>query len=697
MHQHLKLMDHYLRFHFGPQWQLRLKHNVFQSRRPPIHPTLAPNKVAACLANLPFIAHHFSLKSHGCLCSVESIPLEDDLQTRLTHALHDSCRSVFPDPSSSSVSQKFTAIFSAPRRHGHNSLTPPHTHSSPQTRRKWEDQPLGQWHHALLFCREKLVVTSRNKDHPQSHPISPELLYFLQNMVVDMLAEPDGQSKPLGSHPQAIHTNHTTSLMQQEPTPTTSTSPPSMLSTSTPGFDHQHQTGTSKRPLSLFSYAYDTSSSPFKIQTKGNPTQVSPSIADVPEVSWSNPPPLIHSHLLARLPKLELATALDDDTLVRMPSSSSSSMASVPGLLDEHTPHVPTQPHPLPPNAKAHYQQIPLHTTVSTPSFLSSSLPRPSKFFGLGKADHEDTLPWTRRRSSTSSSPLSLSRRPSLGKPPSPPSMTFTLSAPSHSTSSTSTSASDPSIEDDAEKATFTGLVKIARRWVHQGQQRIIMSRICCIPIDPHFTAILLFSDESLPTPGLKHKSPTPQQQIKLFNQVVQSTLKDFLSFLLVKEAAHFTILSFVVQYPGLVHFVYLHQGTMTTPRLVDLNDLDRQHEMLQHVYQSYRNNPVLADHPQLPFRWPTQNQLGRLHTNMLHQALNQHTPSAPAQPSLFPPPVHCLLAPSTSHHGYDYLSLASHHDHLLMAVYYHFVPDPIKRAMHQQLFHDLCQRQPST
>ena len=97
--------------------------------------------------------------------------------------------------------------------------------------------------------------------------------------------------------------------------------------------------------------------------------------------------------------------------------------------------------------------------------------------------------------------------------------------------------------------------------------------------------------------------------QVKRFKSSLKSCLSDFTTFLLTKEATHFTNLSFAVTYPGLVHFVHFDKGTMTAPCLVDLNDLDKNHELLHEVYGKYKTN--ITD--RCKWVWPNEPTLKKL------------------------------------------------------------------------------------
>jgi hypothetical protein len=97
--------------------------------------------------------------------------------------------------------------------------------------------------------------------------------------------------------------------------------------------------------------------------------------------------------------------------------------------------------------------------------------------------------------------------------------------------------------------------------------------------------------------------------QVKRFKSSLKSCLSDFTTFLLTKEATHFTNLSFAVTYPGLVHFVHFDKSIMTAPCLVDLNDLDKNHELLHEVYGKYNTN--ITD--RCKWVWPNEPTLKKL------------------------------------------------------------------------------------
>lgn len=98
--------------------------------------------------------------------------------------------------------------------------------------------------------------------------------------------------------------------------------------------------------------------------------------------------------------------------------------------------------------------------------------------------------------------------------------------------------------------------------------------------------------------------------QVKQFKTQLRSCLSDFTTFILTKEATHFTNLSFAVTYPGLIHFIHLDRGVMISPRLVDLNELDKNHELLHEVYGRYYNTTCTDEGK---WKWPAEASLKKL------------------------------------------------------------------------------------
>lgn len=151
---------------------------------------------------------------------------------------------------------------------------------------------------------------------------------------------------------------------------------------------------------------------------------------------------------------------------------------------------------------------------------------------------------------------------------------------------------------------------------------------------------------------------------LKHFTHMIRQGMQDFSSFLLTKERTHFSILSFALTYPGLVHFIHVKKGVVASPHLVDLNERDKHHEILHEIFGLYGET--------VPWRWPAVPTLKRLGETMLYGLARQHT--------------------GWQHEGFRYLYLAQH-DVELVAVYFGFVPKNRIWAMHRQLLADVSQR----
>ncbi|KAI8097749.1 uncharacterized protein BX664DRAFT_347703 [Halteromyces radiatus] len=824
-------MDNFLRFNFGPQWQLRLHNDGTIHSRRSLHPTLNKNKLAHCLAQLPFLANRYTLRSHQHLCLIEQVDLQEELNTRLAETLSDCCNNMFPSslPSSSKSSgSKLSAFFSS-------SSTPPPYSSSRRTQNNSSghqqqeqeqqlqlqqqqllkehydkgnhtemDSSLGNWNHAFLFAREKIVVHCCNKDQYQNNPITNELLYYLKILVADYICEGydyDSKESHLkqqheASEPQAITHSTTThgSTSTDDEMISPSTSSPTLCTSSSSNI-------SSNQKASSFSYLYDSSApSPFKIHTKSAITQVTPSITTIPSISWSNPPPLVHSYLLSRLPKGHQGRTpttsrsstptrdMDDDLLNEM--TAAIRVTSLTPSLDHHYhQHNNNNDTPLPPNAKALYRQyVPSSSSPTSPSlstvslnnnnsssnnnnmaYLSSSVPSHALTnISVNSVNYNryqnmhDEFPATdrpiARRASANSSPVGRSRRQSMvdqHQQPYPNLIKYT----------TQSEASDDSSQDEQEQRQVQklqqqrerqqrqqqqqqqqlqrqrGTVKMVRRWVKHGN-RIIMTRICLSQITDGLVAILLFSDETLPSSVLASLSSTKSlqyhqrqrqqhQQMKQFTSSLRFGLQDFTSFLLTKESVHFTILSFAANYPGLVHFIHIKKGVVSSPQLVDLNELDKHHEILYEIYERYDVKPTTTMDTLIgKWRWPSVSRLKKLCGDMLACGLSSR---------LAPPKIRTLQHPTDHRQGFQFLYLSGrqqqllrqhhrhhrhhhhHHHHRflhhyhhhqqqqhqqeqeqlvdqdhqdeLLAVYFSFVPSDRIWAMHQQLLSDVSQR----
>lgn len=202
LHKHLIVMDNFLRFNFGPQWQLRLEGYIYpRSRRHSLQPPLTIKKLTTCLEQLPYVTNYCSLRSPKCLCLIEQVDLQEDLSIRLIEALQQCCNNVFIPPSSNKSTLKFSTLFSQPKKPNDKPTFYPHLHRNQHHHQqpilqKDTDRPFGVWEHAFLFAREKIVVhaCNNNKEQQQqsshkNNSITTDFLYFLKTMVADFIYE----------------------------------------------------------------------------------------------------------------------------------------------------------------------------------------------------------------------------------------------------------------------------------------------------------------------------------------------------------------------------------------------------------------------------------------------------------------------------------------------------------------------------
>lgn len=100
----------------------------------------------------------------------------------------------------------------------------------------------------------------------------------------------------------------------------------------------------------------------------------------------------------------------------------------------------------------------------------------------------------------------------------------------------------------------------------------------------------------------------------KTLRAALQEHLQDFSDFLLTKEATHFTILSFLPAYPGLVHFIHVQDGIMIAPRIVDLNEMNQQHgQVLLEAGQKYYEEWQMEESKLGLWDWPSVSKLQAL------------------------------------------------------------------------------------
>ncbi|KAI9301087.1 hypothetical protein BJ944DRAFT_272008, partial [Cunninghamella echinulata] len=236
---------------------------------------------------------------------------------------------------------------------------------------------------------------------------------------------------------------------------------------------------------------------------------------------------------------------------------------------------------------------------------------------------------------------------------------------------------------------------KVVQRWVKHGN-KVTLSRICILKINESgLVAVILLSDDTLHLPLLFSSTNNNkdivlhqqnQQMIKQISTSLKNALKDFSSFLLTKEVVHFTILSFAFSYPGLVHFVYIKDGILVSPQLVDLNELDKHHEILNIVFETYNIKPTNTMGTRIgKWRWPSVLRLKKLCDKMLNKGLSCQSST---------PCIRCIEESSKKHQGFKLLYLkGDEEDEELIAIYFNFVPEDRIWFMHRRLLLDLGQR----
>jgi hypothetical protein len=151
--------------------------------------------------------------------------------------------------------------------------------------------------------------------------------------------------------------------------------------------------------------------------------------------------------------------------------------------------------------------------------------------------------------------------------------------------------------------------VKLIRRWVKL-DGHVYLANFIIILLSNGLCSIVICKDD--PEKNLHSNNPwkPSSKQVKQFKHQLKTCLSDFTTFLLTKESTHFTNLSFATTYPGLIHFYHLDKGIMISPLLVDLNELDKNHELLHEVYGKYYNNTTTRSNK---WKWPTEPKLRTL------------------------------------------------------------------------------------
>ncbi|KAF1804336.1 hypothetical protein V8B55DRAFT_1564493 [Mucor lusitanicus] len=512
------------------------------------------------------------------------------------------------------------------------------------------------WNYCYLFAREKLVTQCHNSSNIENNDLPDEFIYFLKLLVSQFMQEK--QDSPSSMDTTVIANSNTTNTTAKTLNNNTTTTATAASPTSTKSETSASNTTNSSSQPSSLAYVYDanSSSAPFKIREK-SASSVTVVSSDSSISYWSNP--LTNSsnsiqahHLVAPMKAMEID---------RIPANVMQPQHHNPQLQQSMIADI-----------------LNADDNTNNMSFLSSSVPSES----------------TTATSNTTATTYSQQQRNPFQRVSSAP------SSPTHRSRSQSVSTTAGG-EDSSLKHLLTNLingetsyldqtedVKLVRRWVKL-DGHIYLANFLLILITDGLCAVVVCKDDpdkhppahantKLPPTNTRSAAWKPTSlQVKRFKASLKSCLSDFTTFLLTKEATHFTNLSFAVTYPGLVHFVHFDKGIMTAPCLVDLNDLDKNHELLHEVYGKY--NAAITD--RCKWVWPNEPTLKKLCNEMIHLGLCYRQD-----------PHRSRALQESSDHEYYFLYQKTKHQELL-AIYFSIIPSNRLWNMHQKLFNDISQR----
>ncbi|RCH91625.1 hypothetical protein CU098_006694 [Rhizopus stolonifer] len=223
--------------------------------------------------------------------------------------------------------------------------------------------------------------------------------------------------------------------------------------------------------------------------------------------------------------------------------------------------------------------------------------------------------------------------------------------------------------------------VKLVRRWIKLNGH-IFLANIIIMHIHEGLCSVVVCKDDPEKLGKTTNLSRPPwkplSSQVKQFKSSLRSYLADFHSFLLTKETTHFTNLSFAVTYPGIIHFIYLENGIMIAPSLVDLNELDKNHELL---YQVVYDNNVTNISEKRKWMWPSTTRLKQLCNEMIHLSTDCRSIDKEK----------CIKESKDREHFLLYERRSRNQE--LLSIYFNMIPPDRLWNMHHRLLNDLCQR----
>ncbi|KAI8967918.1 hypothetical protein BDF20DRAFT_917168 [Mycotypha africana] len=598
---------------------------------------------------------HLSLTVPDNLCYSEQVQLNDDLRLKLMEYLAECCNTSFCQQQHSLSINSSDHSNNLSQQQQHSKLRHKHRHSifiadnlkkfnihSFETAAEKENcSKSGAWVNCYLLARDKLVVECRNEASSQQIDTSEPFLYFIKVLANNFL-----QEKQEYGHTNRHNLNHTTpqniarssslSTIQQNATffsNTTTADYSKNNSNSTINTSAITDSGSSlsiksrnssfntlnnaSQPSSL-TYMYagsNSSNAPFKIKEKSasSVTVIAPESSSIPywsnpfasSVSSSNYSNYTHQH---HIPSLNRTPS----NVTTIPQDQHIQQLLISDLLNIDN------------NFNNHYH--PQYNTISSSSYLSSSLPSDTTI--TSSLNSTNTVTTTTQLNDNMSvlstlSPIQRSRSHSL------------TTATSNATNTSTNNNEDLSlrylltnlVNNEISYSDQIEDVRLLKRWVKlidngTNSSRLFYANILLIILSEGLSSVIIFGDNPQQAQMLNKGFLSPSDsvnttkaswkplpvQVKMFKKNFRSYLKDFEAFLLTKESTHFTILSFAINYPGLIHFVHFdyEKGLMTAPLLIDLNDLDKSHELLHQIYEKYR-------YTDRQWIWPSEPRLKKL------------------------------------------------------------------------------------
>lgn len=348
---------------------------------------------------------------------------------------------------------------------------------------------------------------------------------------------------------------------------------------------------------SSVTYIYDSSSvsAPFKIREKSTSSvTVASSNCSTPSLSWSSPPILMHNQLLSRLSRKSLDA--DDRPLPELRRWSSLTRHTTTVSASQAPPPLPSSTTDLLPS-----DQLPPNATIfhhpSTGSLDEKPIDGPLPPSSLPLESGFDFTNRPTLRQSAPSSPASRSRSQSNAD---------RLSARTSLKNMFSTFLQGDQHQQPYDDDTITPQHegKVMSRWIKwKHQHHMTLCVILLVHLGEGLCATIIFRDEEQErqnnTTHHHHHHQhlddilpdrmTNHTAVKTLRTTLQDHLKDFSSFLLTKETTHFSILSFITNYPGLLHFIHIRNGSMLSPRIVDLTYLNQDHDLILEMGEKYQ------------------------------------------------------------------------------------------------------------